>query len=169
MLVQRSLSLEDAQRAIDAVLEYAREKNWRIAVVVVDRTGELIACARMDGRAPRFLKAAHRKAYTAAVFEMDTSGLIKFWKRQEDEGHRGPHDWNDPLLTTLPGGICVVHDGKVVGGLAVSGGGATGSSGGTSDWDFAEVAFKGLGPGFTHTDVMHHDVPVYISADGQTG
>jgi len=112
---------------------------------VVDRTGELIGCARMDGRAPRFLKAAHRKAYTAAVFEMDTNGVMKFWKRQEDDGHRGPADWNDPMLTTLPGGLCVVHDGKVVGAIAVSGGGSTGSSGGTSDWDFAEVAFQALG------------------------
>src|SRR5207253_2586785 len=102
MIVQRSLSLEDAQLAIGAAIDYAREKNWRIAVVVVDRTGELISCARMDGRSPRFLKAAHRKAYTAAVFEMDTSGVMKFWKRQEDAGHRGPHDWNDPMFTTLP-------------------------------------------------------------------
>jgi glc operon protein GlcG len=162
MLAQRSLGLDDAQRAINAVVDYARSKNWRIAVVVVDRTGELIGCARMDGRAPRFLKAAHRKAYTAAVFEMDTNGVMKFWKRQEDDGHRGPADWNDPMLTTLPGGLCVVHDGKVVGALAVSGGGSTGSTGGTSDWDFAEVAFQALGPGLSHSDVMHQDRPVYV-------
>jgi glc operon protein GlcG len=164
MLTQRSLSLEDAQRVITAVVDYARQKNWRIAVVVVDRTGELIGCARMDGRAPRFLKAAHRKAYTAAVFEMDTNGVMKFWKRLEDDGHRGPADWNDPMLTTLPGGLCVVHDGKVVGAIAVSGGGSSGSPGGTSDWDFAEVAFTALGPGFSHSDVMHQDQPVYVDA-----
>jgi len=68
------------------------------------------------------------------------------------------------MLTTLPGGLCVVHDGKVVGAIAVSGGGSTGSSGGTSDWDFAEVAFQALGPGFSHTDVMHQDRPVYVDA-----
>jgi glc operon protein GlcG len=164
MLVQRSLSLEEAQRAISAVVEYARHKSWHICVVVVDRTGELIACARMDGRSARFLKAAHRKAYTAAVFEMDTNGVMKFWKRQEDEGHRGPHDWNDSMMTTLPGGLCVVYEGKVVGAIAVSGGGATGAGGGTSDWDFAEVAFRALGDGFTHSDAMHRDTPVYLNA-----
>lgn len=163
MLIQRSLSLEEAQRAISAATSYAREKDRHITVVVVDRVGDLIACARMDGRSARFLKAAHRKAYTAAVFEMDTNGVMQFWKRQEDDGHRGPHDWNDPMLTTLPGGLCVVYDGKVVGAIAVSGGGATGSAGGTSDWDFAEVAFRALGKGFTHTDVMHRDVPVYLN------
>ena len=164
MLAQRSLGLDDAQRAVTAVVDYAREKHWRIAVVVVDRTGELIACARMDGRAPRFLKAAHRKAYSAAIFEMDTNGIMQFWARQESEGHRGPADWNDPMLTTLPGGLCVVHSGKVVGALAVSGGGSTGSSGGTSDWDFAEVAFQGLGAGFSHSATMHQDSPVYVDA-----
>ena len=159
MLVQRSLGLDDALRVINAVVDDARKKNWRIAVVVVDRTGELIACARMDGRAARFVKAAHRKAYTAAIFEMDTSGVVKFWKRQEQEGHRGPADWNDAMLTTLPGGLCVVHDGKVVGAVAVAGGGG---GPGTGDWDFAEVAFRALGPGFTHSDAMHQDTPVYI-------
>jgi uncharacterized protein GlcG (DUF336 family) len=163
MLVQRSLGLDDAQRVINATLEYARSKDWRITIVVVDRSGELIGCARMDGRAPRFLKAAHRKAYTAAIFEMDTNGVMTFWKRQEDEGHRGPHDWNDPMFTTLPGGICVRHDGKVVGAVAVSGGGSTGSGGGTSDWDFAEFAFNALGPGFTHSATMHQDQPEHFS------
>jgi glc operon protein GlcG len=160
VLVQRSLGLDEASQAIARAVEYAKEKNWRIAAVVVDRTGELVACARMDGRATRFLKAAHRKAYTAATFEMDTSGLIKFWNRQEAEGHRGPHDWNDPMLTTLPGGICVVHDGKVVGAIGVAGGGGVE---GVRDWDFAEVAFKALGPGFAHSDTMHQDQPVYLA------
>jgi uncharacterized protein GlcG (DUF336 family) len=160
MLVQHSLALDEAWAIVAGVLEYAKTKDWKIAVVVVDRVGELLACARMDGRAPRFLKAAHRKAYTAAVFEMDTGGLIKFWARQEAEGHRGPHDWNDPMLTTLPGGICVVHDGKVVGAIGVSGGGG---QEGVRDWDFAEVAFQTLGPGFTHSDAMHQDRPIYAA------
>lgn len=161
MLVQRSLGLDDAMRVITTVIDDAKRKNWRICVVVVDRTGEIIAGARMDGRAARFYKAAHRKAYSAAIFEMDTDGIINFWNRQEQHGHRGPHDWNDPMLTTLPGGICVVHDGKVVGAIGVSGGG---SGEGVGDWDFAEVAFKALGPGFTHSNVMHQDVPVYVEA-----
>ena len=163
MLVQRTLGLDDAMRVINTTVEDARKKNWRIAVAVVDRTGELIACARMDGRAARFGKAAHRKAYTAAIFEMDTNGVIQFWDRQAKEGHRGPPDWNDPMLTTLPGGICVVHDGKVVGAVAVAGGGGK-EGDGTTDWEFAEIAFQALGPGFTHTHVMHQDKPVYVDA-----
>ncbi len=161
MLVQCSLGLDEATRVVKDTAEYAKQKNWKIAVVVVDRTGEIVASARMDGRAPRFLKAAHRKAYTAATFEMDTDGLIKFWGRQEAEGHRGPSDWNDPMLTTLPGGICVVHQGKVVGAIGVAGGGG---GEGVRDWDFAEVAFRALGSGFEHSDSMHQDQPIYVDA-----
>ena len=159
MLVQRSLALDEALRVVTAVVNYGKQQNRNVAVVVVDRVGEIIASARMDGKAARFIKAAHRKAYSAAVFEMDTNGIIKFWERQEKEGHRGPHDWNDTMITTLAGGVCVVHDGKVVGAIGVAGGGG---EPGIRDWDFAEVAFKGLGPGFTHTDTMHVDTPVYV-------
>ncbi len=49
MLAQRSLGLEEAQRGITAAIDYAKEKNWRITVILVDRTGELIACARATG------------------------------------------------------------------------------------------------------------------------
>lgn len=158
MLMQKTLSLEEAQRCIAAVIEAAKKGNRRLAVAVVDKSGDLIACARMDGRAARFLKAAHRKAYTAAAFEMNTSGVLNFWKRQEEQGHRGPADWNDPMLTTLPGGLVVIHDDKVVGAIAVAGGGG---GPGNSDWDFAEIGFRALGEGFRHSDVMHQDTPVY--------
>ncbi len=160
MLVQRSLGLDEGLKVVNAVVDYAKSKNWRVCVVVLDRTGEIVASARMDGRAARFYKAAHRKAYSAAIFEMDTDGIIKFWDRQAEHGHRGPSDWNDSMLTTLPGGVCVVHDGKVVGAIGVAGGGG---DPGIGDWDFAELAFQALGPGFSHTNVMHQDRPVYIT------
>ena len=96
MLVQRSLGLDDAQRVINTVIDDARKKNWRIAVVVVDRTGELIACARMDGRAARYMKAAHRKAYSAAIFEMDTDGIVNFWNRQGEQGIADPQTGTTP-------------------------------------------------------------------------
>jgi len=66
------------------------------------------------------------------------------------------------MLTPCPGACCVVHDGKVVGALAVSGGGSSGFDRWDSDWDFAEVAFKALGPGFSHSDVNAPDQPVYV-------
>jgi glc operon protein GlcG len=144
----KTLSLEEAQRAVEAALAAARTVNRRICCAVVDHNGDLLACARMDGLVGRYIKAAQRKAYTAAVFTRDTLGLRYWWKEKEEEGHQGPHDWNDPMLTTLPGGFAVVHDDQVVGGIGCSGG--TFDVAGTRDVDFAEAALGALGQGFKH-------------------
>lgn len=148
VLRQRTLSMEEALNVVTTVVSHAKAHHHRgVAVVVTDKGGEIIAEARMTGLAPRVLKAAQRKCYSAAVFERDTSGLMKFWARQEERGHRGPHDWNDPMLTTLPGGYVVRYGDEVVGAIGVAGGG-----GAISDWEFADVAFGALGEGFSHRE-----------------
>jgi uncharacterized protein GlcG (DUF336 family) len=156
MLEYDVLSLEDAQKMVSAAVDYVKRGGYRgVAVVVVDKTGRIIAGARMDGLAARYWDAAHRKAYTGAAFERDTAGVIDFWAAQEKQGHRGPHDWNDPMATTLPGGYVVCHGQRggpfgsldVVGGVGVAGGG---ESGDYSDEAIAEVAIKALGDGFRH-------------------
>jgi uncharacterized protein GlcG (DUF336 family) len=146
MLKHKTLSLDEALAVVNAVIDRAKAENHRgVAVVVTDKYGEILASARMSNLAPRVLKAAHRKCYTAAVMERDTSEMAAFLTRQESRGHRALHDWNDPMLTTLPGGYTVVHDGHVVGAVAVAGGDQQ-----IGDWEFADVAFAALGPGFSH-------------------
>ena len=146
-----TLGLDEGLKIVNAVVEVARaagRRTWPgVAVAVVDKQGELIAAARMDGMAPRFVRAAHRKAYTAAVMERDTAGVMEFFNRQESAGHRGPHDWNDTMLTTLPGGYVVKCRTQVVGGIGVSGG--SGSE--FPDGYFADIAIRALGDGFRHT------------------
>jgi len=104
MLEERRLSLEEADRVIATAFDASRAAGPRgIAVVVTDKYGEIIAGARMDGLAPRYFKAAHRKSYTAAVFERDTADVMHFWQRQESLGHRGPSDWNDSMFHDAAG------------------------------------------------------------------
>lgn len=150
------LSLEDAQTMIDAALGYVKAGGYHgVAIVVVDKMGRIIASARMDGLAAREFDAAHRKAYTSAAFERDTAGVIDFWAAQERQGHRGPHDWNDPMATTLPGGYVVCHGNRggpfgsldVIGGVGVSGGEESGEF---SDDTIAEAAVRSLGDDYRH-------------------
>ena len=146
MLTQKILTLEEAMNVITGVVNFAKENNHRgVAVVVVDKYGQMIVSAKMTGLANRVYGAAHRKAYSAAIFERDTSLVIDMHAKSEATGRKGPHDWNDRMLSTLPGGYCVLYDGEVVGAVAVAGGG-----GNISDWEFADKAFECLGPGFTH-------------------
>jgi uncharacterized protein GlcG (DUF336 family) len=117
MLQRSCLSLEQAQRAVNAVLAEATRDGRPMAAAVVDDHGHLICCARMDGTPERVLRFAIRKAYTAAVMGRDT---LAFKKDIEDHG-RSLADYGDPQFTTLQGGHVVVAQGRVVGGVAAGG------------------------------------------------
>ena len=153
MLRQRTLTLREALKVINAVVDHAEANNHAgIACVVLDKDAQIIAGAKMDGRVSRFFKAAHRKAYAAAVFERDTSAVVDMHREMEANGSRGPYDWSDPMLTTLPGGYVVVDDDEnVLGSISVAGGG-----GNISDWEFADIAFAALGEGYHHRPGSMH-------------
>ena len=99
--------------------------NLKVNIAVVDDGGHLLAFDRMDGARPASGYTAITKAITAATFRAETGPLPK--------GTTAP----DPLLnlslqnaaaasggklTTLLGGIPVVVDGQVIGGVGVGGG-----------------------------------------------
>src|SRR5262245_36087858 len=64
MLVHQSLGQREARAALAAGLAAAKARGVVVALAVADRTGELIACERMDGAPPRNLKHALRKLFT---------------------------------------------------------------------------------------------------------
>jgi uncharacterized protein GlcG (DUF336 family) len=148
------LGLEEGQKMIEAAMKYTKANDLPpMAIVVADKAGKIIASARMNGASPRYIDAAHRKAYTAAIFERDTLGLIEFWGNQERQGHRGPHDWNDRMFTSLPGGLVVCHGQRggnlgtwdVVGGIGVAGDDEKAHEGAV-----ASAGLEALGEGFRH-------------------
>jgi uncharacterized protein GlcG (DUF336 family) len=117
MLVHYSLGQSEARAAIEAGLEAAKSRGLLVALAVADRTGELIACERMDGAPPRNLNHAIRKVFTAAQMGRDTA---RFGEQLRERG--GALDqWGDLRLTTLPGGVAVVRDGEVIGAVACGG------------------------------------------------
>ena len=147
------LSLEEAQKLVEVAMDYVKKNGLPpAAVVVCDKFGEIIAGARMDGVSPLYWKSAHRKAYSSAVFERDTPGLIDFWAGQERNGHKGPMDWNDTMLTTLPGGFAVCNgpgDGPY-GGFAVVGGIGVSTEEPADEEAVADAAIQSLGGAFRH-------------------
>jgi uncharacterized protein GlcG (DUF336 family) len=154
MLKQRTISLQQALTVINAAVDYATEKNHvGIACVVMDKNAEIIAAAKMDNRSSRFFKAAYRKAYSAAVFERDTSAVVDFHEEMMSKGHRGPRDWNDLQLSTLPAGYVIMLGDEVLGSMAVAGGGGGPD---TTDWAIADIAFAALGQGYHHKPGSRH-------------
>jgi 2-iminobutanoate/2-iminopropanoate deaminase len=117
MLKQETLGIEEAQRAIAAVIEEAGREGKPMSVAVVDNHGELIASARMNGSHARVLRHAIRKAYTAAVMGRDTLTFkYDLWERNGNLD-----EWGDIQLTTLQAGLVASVNGQVVGAIGCGG------------------------------------------------
>ena len=113
------LSLEDARRALDRMLQEAQKSpNRPVAIAICDDQGELVAFARMDKCAPLPLTIARKKAYTAARTRSDTKA---FGDRLKGMG-RSTIELGDPDLIGVQGGVAIVAgDGSPLGGIGVSG------------------------------------------------
>ena len=118
MFETMSLGLEEAARARDAIFAALTSADNPGALSITDVNGAEVLCARQDGAPARMLGRARAKAYTAARLGMDT---VVFRDRVVKANKRTLSDWGDPKLTTLQGGLAVRADGRVIGGIAMSG------------------------------------------------
>jgi uncharacterized protein GlcG (DUF336 family) len=120
-----------------ALLAAAEEKATAIGVkstiVVLDRGGELVSMARMDGAWPGAFDVAVGKAQTARSFYAPSAVFVPMI--QPGEALYSINSVADGKYVILGGGLPLEIDGHVVG--------AVGVSGGTVDQDVA-VAEAGL-------------------------
>lgn len=109
------LSLSAAQKLLAEGLDLAAERGLKLAISVVDRSGNQLAFARMDGAAIVTVEVAIGKARTAAVLKAPS-------KLFEDMINAGqPSMATTPGLLPLQGGMPVVWEGETVGAVGVSG------------------------------------------------
>lgn len=113
-----TIALAKAEAALKAVFDVAaKDGKPPIAVAIVDRHGDLIHFARMDGAPVRSSLLAPNKAYTAARMERNTADTLKMIQdRRIDIAFFG-----DPRYCGLPGGLVVKNGNTTVGGIGVSG------------------------------------------------
>ncbi|MEP4532148.1 MAG: heme-binding protein [Cyclobacteriaceae bacterium] len=107
----------DAEKLIRRAIELAEERNVVLSMAVCDDHGELIAFAKMDGVGLQTAPLARAKAYTAARMRKSTQ-LLGDWAREKD---KDISNWVDPQITGLGGGMPIMSDGVVIGGMGVSG------------------------------------------------
>ena len=126
---------QDAARALIAAANAAsRDIGIKVTIAVTDAGGHLAALTRDDGAPFLSVDVAIDKAWTATSFGLPT------------------HVWSDvianpqvaqlahrPRLVAVGGGVPIVVDGRVVGGIGISGGNAR------QDRDAAEIALRALG------------------------
>ncbi len=118
----RSLTLEGAQKVLDAALTKAADLGLRFCITVADPSGEPVLSARMDG-APRLSAGiAANKAYTVAGFGgMPTDA---WWGMIKDEPSLVHGITHTPRLIVFGGGVPITAGGELVGTIGVSGGSA---------------------------------------------
>jgi len=121
------LTIDGAMKLLQAAIAKARDMNVPQCISVVDAGGHLLAFARMDGAFALSVDTALRKAQTAASYGVATGDIaagIDLKLAIATEGKR----------INLPGGLPVIVDGHVIGGIGV------GSGTGEQDKEVAKAA-----------------------------
>lgn len=113
---KKSLTLEGAREVIAAAKDYAKKNNAPGGVIaVVDDGGNLVALERLDGTFSAGANISIGKAKTAVMFKRPT----KFFEDVIKNGRTAMVALPD--FTPLQGGVPIMIDGQVIGGVGVSG------------------------------------------------
>jgi glc operon protein GlcG len=113
---RRSITLEGARTVISAAKDFARRNNAPGGVIaVVDEGGNLVALERLDGTFTAGANISIGKAKTAVMFKRPTRVFEDIIKNGRTAMVALPD------FTPLQGGVPIMVDGQLVGGVGVSG------------------------------------------------
>src|SRR6266446_5945748 len=111
------ITLEQAKKVMAGAEAEAKKNNWNVVMVVLDSGGNLVMLQRMDGAQFGSIEVARDKAYSAVAFRRPTKAF-------DDALAQGGANLRILRLSgasPLEGGIPIVHDGKLIGAVGVSG------------------------------------------------
>ena len=112
-----SINLEQAKKAVAAAQAEARKNGWPVAIAVVDNAGQLVAYERMDNTQTSSVQIAQDKAISAAMFRRST----KVFQDAVAGGGAGVRILGLRGASPIEGGLPMMLDGKIIGGIGVSG------------------------------------------------
>lgn len=110
-----NVSIEKALETVQKALNIADGIGIKVSVSVVDRSMNLIAFAKANGATPHSTETSRKKANTAA-----STGKATGWMSAEI-AITLPLG-SDNKLTNIGGGMPLMFEGKLVGGLGIAGG-----------------------------------------------
>src|SRR4051812_24095782 len=111
------ISLDRAQSVIQAAVDEAKKRNWKMNVAVADSGGNLVAFQRMDGAMLASIQIAEHKARAAATFRRET----KVFETGVQLMHLNYLLAFDGMIAS-GGGIPLIDEGKIIGAIGCSGG-----------------------------------------------
>lgn len=115
LLDKKVLTLEVAEKIAAAAAEEAKKRNATVVIAVVDDGGYPVVIKRLDDTQVASVDVGIGKARTAAIFRRPS----KVFEDQVKNGRIAALSL--PGATPLQGGLPLIHEGKVVGAIGVSG------------------------------------------------
>lgn len=110
------ISLEQAKKVMAGAEAEAKKNGWPVVIAILDSGGQLVMLQRLDNAQWGSVEIAKEKARSSVALRRPTKAL------QDLIGQGGA---NLRLLTigysVLEGGIPIVTDGRIIGGVGVSG------------------------------------------------
>jgi len=114
------MNLKLAKTILSVGISKAKEMGKCCSIAIADDRGWLVALHRMDEAPIPTAEIARDKAWTAATFRMP-SAEVSQWGDRGAPGHGfNAQNWNE-RLTTIPGGIPILTEGRVIGAIGVCG------------------------------------------------
>jgi glc operon protein GlcG len=110
------ITLEQAKKAADAATAEATKRNMKMAIAIVEPSGDLVYFHRMDGTQYASIHIAQDKAKSAALFRRSSKDFLD----RVAKGDMSPFALRGAVASA--GGIPIVLDGKVIGAIGTSGG-----------------------------------------------
>ena len=136
-IADQQLKLEQVQAAIKAMLDRAQEiSDNPVCLAIVDASGNLEAFSKMDNARVFTRRHAVRKAYSAAILGVNTSA----WEQNMINVGHSVAENGDLMITYEQGGVTIVKDGAILGGIGVGG-----LRGHNADEDLAKVGLAAMG------------------------
>jgi glc operon protein GlcG len=126
-----AISLEQAKKVLAAAEAEAKKNNWPVAISIVDGSGFLVAFQRLDNTQLGSVEVSLEKAKTAALFRRPT----KVFDDLLAQGGGNVKLLKLPGALPVEGGLPIIHHGKVIGAIGVSG---------VKSTEDAQVAMAGL-------------------------
>ena len=109
------VTLDMAKKVMAAAEAEAKKNNWPVVIAIVDTHGLLVMLQRIDNTQTGSVTVAIEKARTAAMFKRPSKAL-------EDVIAGGRVAYLGlPGATPIEGGLPLMHDGKIIGAIGVSG------------------------------------------------
>ncbi len=132
-----------ATQAATAAMEKCKADGYQVSVAVVGRSGRVKVLLREDGAGPHTLNSSRKKAFTAASMGRPTSEFAQLITQMP--AIQGLRDM-DPDILILGGGLPIILEGDIVGGIGVGG-----APGGHLDDACAEAGLKSIGAAIKKT------------------